>query len=354
MLVKSLLEPQSTLELQARGWHDLLLQARQNGLLAKLAVRLAERDLLAAAPQKARAHMHAAQIAAQSSQTAVRFEVNRMLRALRGCDVPVVLMKGSAYLHAGLPPADGRFIGDVDLMVPRQRIDEVERLLIAQGWQGADLDAYDQRYYREWAHEIPPLQHPERDTPLDIHHTLAPLTSRVRPDAAAILRASLPLADARLRVMCPADMVLHSALHLFNDEVSMPLRDLFDLHDLLGHFSSLPGFWDDLLLRTRLHGLQRVLYHLHWHTRDTLGTAWPPAVSQLVARMAPPAPVRLLMRFLLRQHLMPARPAGAGGWKPLADTLFYLRAHWLRMPPALLLRHLSTKTWKRWRQGAAR
>ena len=352
MLIRTLLEPQRTLQFSLRDWHYVLLQARQHGLLAKLEAGLAAQGLFEPAPYKARAQMHAARIAALSSQTAVRFEVNRILRALGSNDIPIVLMKGSAYVHAGLPPAAGRFIGDVDLMVPRDRIEQIERILVGHGWTAAALDAYDQRYYREWAHEIPPLQHPERDTPVDIHHTIAPLTSRVHPDADAILAASRPLADARLRVMGPADMVLHSALHLFNDEVGMPLRDLFDLHDLLGHFAATPGFWDELLARAQLHGLQRVLYHLLRHSQETLNTVVPAPVLLAAARWAPPLLVRPLIGGLLRRHFTPDPPGGPGALKQATDTLLYLRAHWLRMPPALLLRHLSVKAWKRLRHGA--
>src|SRR5438876_7969208 len=134
-------------------------------------------------------------------------------------------------------------------MVPREKIEEVERTLIRSGWAVADLDDYDQRYYREWGHEIPPLQHAERETPLDIHHTILPLTSRFHPDAAALLAASQPLDNPRLRVLGPADMVLHSTVHVFNDEVSHPFRDLSDLDLLLRHFGERPDFWDELLAR---------------------------------------------------------------------------------------------------------
>ncbi len=355
MLIETLLEPRRTLHFGDRDWHQLLLQARHQGLLAKLDARLRAQGLFERAPTKARAHMHAARIAALSSQTAVRFEVNRILRALRGSDIPIVLMKGAAYLHAGLPPAAGRFVGDVDLMVPRGRIDEIERSLVAHGWAGADLDDYDQHYYREWTHEIPPLQHPERDTPVDIHHTIVALTSRVHPDAAAILSASLVLPDPRLRVMAPADMVLHSALHLFNDEVGMPLRDLFDLHDLLAHFGASPSFWDELLARAQLHGLQRVCYHLLRHSHGTLGTPIPEPVRRATAHWAPSLLLRPLIGGLLRQHFLPDPPAGPGRIKQLSNNLLYLRSHWLRMPVGLLVRHLSVKAIKRWRSpGVAR
>lgn len=351
MLIQALLNPERTAVLNGRDWHWLLLQAREHGLLAKLDALLTARGLFEQAPYKARAHMHAGRTAVLSSQTAVRFEVNRIVRALRGSDIPLLLMKGAAYLHAGLPPAAGRFVGDVDLMVPRSRIGEIERLLTEKGWLAAELDAYDQRYYREWAHEIPPMQHPERDTPVDIHHTIAALTSRVHPDAAAILATSLPLAETPLRVMAPADMVLHSAVHLFNDEVSMPLRDLFDLHDLLCHFSQESAFWEQLLERAELHGLQRVLYHLLRHTRGLLKTPVPSEVLDAVARWAPSWIVRPLIGGVLRRHFAPVPPNGDATAKNISNKLLYLRAHWLRMPTRLLLPHLARKSWKRWSES---
>lgn len=352
LLVECLIDPPRTLRLDERQWHVLLLQARHQGLLAKLSDGLHAQDLFDRAPAKARAHMHGARIAALSTQTAIRFEVNRVMRALEGLTGPVLLMKGAAYVHAGLMAARGRFVGDVDLMVPRAQIEEVEQRLLAAGWDCADLDDYDQQYYREWTHEIPPMQHPERDTPVDIHHTIAALTSRVHPDAQAILAASVALPHSKLHVMAPTDMVLHSAVHLFNDEVGMPLRDLFDLRDLLLDFARTPGFWPDLLARARLHGLQRVLYHLLRQLHLRLDTPIPPEILEAAAVAAPPAPIRWLMDGLFRRHFDVDPPAGTSLGKQVADFMLYLRAHWLRMPLPMLVRHLTVKSWKRWRAQA--
>jgi hypothetical protein len=287
--------------------------------------------------------LRAAAIATESTQTAVRFEIDRVLRALKGLDVPVVLMKGSAYVMASLPPARGRFVGDVDLMVPRERIDEVEQRLIERGWRASELDDYDQRYYREWTHEIPPMQHPERDTTLDVHHTIVPLTSRAQPDAQALFDASVLLADPRLRVLAPADMVLHSGVHLFNDEVGAPLRDLFDLHDLLCHFGAAPGFWDELLARGRLHGLQRPLYYVLRYTVRHLGTPVPRDVLDAAATAGPGLLLGAVMDWIFDRRFRPVPPKGPTAALIIAAWAHYLRAHWLRMPPRLLVRHLSVK-----------
>ena len=177
-------------------------------------------------------------------------------------------------------------------MVPRERIDEVEHALVSAGWVGAEIDEYDQRYYRQWAHEIPPFQHPERETVVDVHHTIAPLTSRVRPNAAALFAASVPLADPRLRVLGPADMVLHSTVHLFNDDVGKPLRDLVDLDDLLAHFGTRRGVLDELVARARLHGSGGRSTHMLRQSQRVLGRPVPADVARAVDAWAPAAPLR--------------------------------------------------------------
>ena len=132
-LVSVLLDPATALALDARAWNDLLRRTEKHGLIARLGVALADCGLLHQLPRKVQARLRAACIAAESNQTAVRFEINRLLRALAHAGVPVILLKGAAYMMAGLPPSRGRYVGDLDLMVPAARITEVEQRLIAQG-----------------------------------------------------------------------------------------------------------------------------------------------------------------------------------------------------------------------------
>ena len=57
--------------------------------------------------------------------------------AARLADYPgkVVLMKGTAYAAAGLKASEGRHIGDLDIMVAREDLAEVEATLLAAGWE---------------------------------------------------------------------------------------------------------------------------------------------------------------------------------------------------------------------------
>ncbi len=354
-LISILLDPRGATRLDAGELNLVMLQARRAGVLARLGDALDDAGLLDRVPRKARDHFRAARIAVRSSQTAVRFEVNRVRRALVDADTPIVLLKGAAYMMAGLPPARARLIGDLDVMVPRERIETVERMLLDRGWKTPVQDDYDDRYYREWSHEIPPLMHPDRETAVDVHHTIAPLTSRLRPDASALIAASLPLAIAPLRVLAPADMVLHSTIHLFNDEVGKPLRDLFDLHDLLCHFGQQAEFWRELVERAKFLGLGRPLYYMLHQARTLLGTPVPAETIAAADELGPGSLGATLMESAFRRYFLPEPPEGRASVATVAARHFlYLRTHWLRMPPGLLARHLAVKAARRTRERFAR
>ena len=80
-------------------------------------------------PASVRDRFFAAQVFVRQHQRAARWEINRILAALEGSDVPLVLLKGGAYIFAELPPSRGRLLSDVDLLVPRELLDSFEQTL---------------------------------------------------------------------------------------------------------------------------------------------------------------------------------------------------------------------------------
>ena len=147
-------------------------------------------------------------------------------------------------------------IGDLDILVPRDRIDAAEAALLGAGWQWVKPDAYDDAYYRDHMHELPPLIHSDRDAMIDVHHTILPLTARTgRPDAAALVAGAIPLADG-LSTLSPEDMLIHAAAHLFADgDLAGGLRNLWDIDRLIREHAETEGYWQRLVDRARLHGL---------------------------------------------------------------------------------------------------
>ena len=217
-----LAQPARAAQLDARGWTALLAIAQAERLLGSLAHRL---DGLAA-PAAAKRVLDGARRSADTGRTQALWEAEMAHRALMPLDIPVVLLKGTAFVAAGMDAGQGRQIGDLDILVPRVRIGEVEAALLSAGWEWVKPDPYDDAYYRTYMHELPPLIHRERDRMIDVHHTILPLTARVTPDAAALIEAAEAL-DNGLAILAPQDMMLHAVAHLFADgDLAGGLRNL--------------------------------------------------------------------------------------------------------------------------------
>lgn len=350
LLLEALQAPEKLPGLPPADWDLLLRVARRARVLGRLESELARAGLLGDIPALAAAHLRAARNVIAHRNTLISWEVNRLLWALKGIDVVLILLKGSAYLLAGLPPARGRIFADVDLLVPEGLIAEIEERLVERGWLKTEIDAYDDRYYRVWMHEIPPLRHRERGTEIDIHHRLLPKTSRLKSDPAPLFAATRPLADPRLRVLAPVDMVLHALVHLYlegDPDEGLRLRDLLDVHDLLCHHGQEPGFWADLGPRARTLGFGRPLYYGLHHAQRLFGTPIPPDVLRGLDDVAPAWLIRELMNRLVPLALLPGHPDHPSLGATVARWLIYVRAHWLRMPPGLLAKHLAHKAWLR-------
>ncbi len=352
LLIEALRAPGQLPALPPADWELLLRVARRARVLGRIESDIDRAGLIGDIPARAATHLRAARNVIAHRNTLISWEVNRILWALNGLDVPLILLKGSAYLLAGLPPARGRIFADVDLLVPEERIGEVEETLVARGWFKTEIDPYDDRYYRLWMHEIPPLRHRERGTEIDIHHRLLPKTSRLKSDPTPLFAAARPLADPRLRVLAPTDMVLHALAHLFlegDPDEGLRLRDLLDVHDLLCAHGDSSGFWAGLAPRARALGLERLLYYGLFHAQALFATPVPPDVLRELEQAAPVWPLRPLMHSLIRLVILPRHPDHPSIKAGIARWLIYVRAHWLRMPFGLLIRHLSHKAWLRFR-----
>jgi len=336
-------------ELTPSEWETILGQARQSRLMGRLAQHLAAHDWLTDVPEQPRRYLEGALRLVDRQHHQVRWEVDCIRRALEHVAGPVVMLKGAAYFVANLPPRHGRLFSDIDILVERERLQEVEGALFRSGWISDERDAYNQRYYREWMHEIPPLTHVQRGTVIDVHHTITPPTSRFKVAGATLLERIVAVQEKPgLFVLAPPDMVLHSAVHLFQEgEFAHGLRDLLDLKDLLEHFSKQSGFWEDLFDRSEDLGLQIPLFHALYHLQRLFGYAPPREFADRVHQLAPPAPSRIVMGWLLGLALKPDHPSCNTHWTSLARWLLYVRAHALRMPMHLVGPHLIRKAWMR-------
>ena len=248
LLVGALRDPAST---QGCDWQALIAAARAEQLLGSLAFRLEGHDV----PEPVARILEDARRDSAQVRTQALWEAEMARRATAHLGVPIVLLKGTAFHAAGFEACQGRSVGDLDILVPRESIDRVEEALVVAGWERLKEEGgYDDLYYRRWMHELPPLIHRERDRMIDVHHTILPPTARPTPDAAALIADSVTL-PCGLRTLSPADMIVHAAAHLFADgDLAGGLRNLWDIDRLLREFDS-DDFRQGLTERARLHQL---------------------------------------------------------------------------------------------------
>ncbi len=331
-------------------WEVVLGQAMQARLMARLAQHLADQNWLSQVPEKPRQYLEGGLRLADRQHHEVHWEVDRIVRALKNVDSPVVLLKGAAYLIAGLPPGRGRLFSDIDIMVRRDRLREVEGVLFRHGWISEERNAYNDRYYREWMHEIPPMKHVQRQTVIDVHHTIAPPTSRFKVDGTALLDRIVAVdAERRLFMLAPTDMVLHSAVHLFQEgEFSHGLRDLLDINDLLLHFGKDPKFWGALLERAKELGLGEPLFHALHHISRLFANEAPQSFRSEMRHIQPNWMSRKVMSALLKVVLQPHHPSCDRFFSDFSRWLLYVRSHYLRMPLYLVIPHLTRKAYMRY------
>lgn len=345
LVLRAWRQPSLVATLSERAWEQLLAEARRVRLLGRLAAHLDAAGMLAGAPPGAQRALSSEQLLARHEARVARWEVACLEKVLGPVCGSLILLKGAAYQIAGLEVANGRISSDVDLLLAKDDLPVAEQALLTHGWRHVKLEPYDQLYYREWTHELPPLQHAERETFVDVHHGILPVTSRLKPHVPRLHACARALDGeyARWKVLSPEHMVLHSAVHGFHDgELDNPIADILDVHQLVSEFFLKESrFIDRLFEEARVLGLSRPLRYALRAALRYFGTSLPShAIPPSRSRRA--RQVESWLDTVVRRSVRPAseRPSAAA-------TMLYLRSHWLRMPPALLARHLTVKLFTR-------
>lgn len=344
--LQALHEPQAALNWPLQEWEHVVRLARRLRLLARLAASLEAGGLTDRIPIPARRHLIAEQRLSAWRTAAMVWALRRIGATLGGRGYPLVLLKGAAYVGQRLPIAAGRLPSDIDILVPKAHLPDAQAQLSAAGWEELELDVHDQRYYREWSHEVPPMHHPAHRIELDLHHNILPPVARTTLDAAMLLARLQPSSWPAWQVLAPVDQVLHSAAHLFLDsEVRDRLRDLVDLDGLFRQFGAQASFWPELPARAQALSLAEPLALACHFCASWLGTPIPQGTLAQVAAHGPSVWRRAWLLPLLNRLLTPTDPdSRAPLAQDFAANLFLMRYHRNRMPLRLLIPHLWHKS----------
>lgn len=119
-----------------------------------------------------------------------------------------VVLKGGADLALG-NEIPGRFVGDLDLLMPEQNAREAQQLLVSAGW-----DEYvEPDRFVETHHHMPPLSHRQHEGFVEIHLRIGTPAVETALPASLVVAHSVPSGHKGLRVPCRDHRVAHLALH---------------------------------------------------------------------------------------------------------------------------------------------
>jgi hypothetical protein len=332
--------------LNDKQWDLLTKQARSAKLLGRLYYLLKCSDKLSFIPSSLLWHYIAIYKVAERQRIAAIREAFEISTSLAAINIKPTFIKGSAYAIADLPITYGRLMSDIDVLVLKSEISTSEDALFACGWLKSKMDNYDEKYYRQWMHEIPPLKHISRQTTLDLHHNILPLTNKNSFDANVLSKDTITHNFIKKSyILGNIDMVIHSTVHLFSEsEFHNGLRDLSDLDMLIKQFSQNNHlFVNELVERANKLGLANYVWLSLRYTKLVFKT---PINETDIVRLNYQAKTSLhikLLDFCFLNILKPDHKS-CRNWKMnVAEIILYWRGHLLRMPLKLLVPHLYQK-----------
>ncbi len=306
----ALRDPTLVVEFNLRHWDAFLPMVNQIDMLPFLVARLDAAAGSDSLPKRLAIHLEAARIRSRKQRRVVYWEVEQLETALAGIDIPIVVLKGAAYLLRALDISHGRVYSDIDIMVPKASITEVAHTLQQHGWKQPEELADEDQYFQRWMHELLPLIHERRGTKIDVHHNILPPIDRLQFDAKTLFANARPVReDSRIHTLAPVDMVLHNIVHLFrNGHYHRALRDLVDLDTLVKEFTRQDDdFFNQLVTRAEELNL---LTPCHWafrYARKYFNTPIPPAVLTQSRNGKPMWPPDWLMDHLFELASFPVQ-----------------------------------------------
>jgi hypothetical protein len=196
--------------------------------------------------------------------------------ALVEAGVPALVMKGGAFLLENRSDAAAwRFFGDLDFLVPADRLDEAVAALKALGYTDRG-SVYHPKFHRHY----PFLRHPSGETGIDLHTRAAGLHQSVLldPDHFFADAETVSLAEGEILIPSSTDRLAHLIVNAQVLDYRYQRR-LFRLRDVLD-FSRLIGRegvdLDDIGRRFKAYGSDRPLLAYLAMMGNVLGPAYQP------------------------------------------------------------------------------
>jgi len=343
LLINVLTTPSLLASLSLSQWQILLSQATASQLVGRLDYLLKLANINP--PKEVEWHLSSVtKIANKQRQQALR-EFKEVSTSLKKIETKLIFLKGATYIAKNLPCSHGRTFSDIDVLVDKEHIKHIEMILKFSGWLKTEIEDYNDKYYRTWMHEIPPLTHTTRGTTLDVHHNILPSTNKDMPNIDNFNIETVMVDNVgEIYTLSDIDLCIHNAVHLFTEsEFHHGLRDLSDFHLLLIHFQKTnEHFVSQLIERAKNLGLFDYVRLAIRYTHLSFNT---PINNVTLSELCHQSALIGKLQDVCFMQIFKPNHSSCRTWQyPIARWLLYWRGHLIRMPLRLLIPHLTRKT----------
>lgn len=263
--------------LTAADWEDLLQQAARHKIVPLLYHRLRTHHPDLPIPPEAMGRMRQAYLDNTARNLMLSHNLAAVLKIFRRGCIPVIVLKGAHLAEFVYDNPALRFMGDLDLLVQRDDLMNIDALLLEMGCTPTAQNRIVGRDNNEFVYVMP-----KRDVSLEIHWSILAPAFPFTIDTAEQWARSRPacIAGVDAAVLCPEDLLVHLCLHAGCTHGYEPGLKLFcDIGEILRHDGG--GLdWDLVRRRTLAWGTGKCVYLTLLLTRELLGVAVPEGVME--------------------------------------------------------------------------
>jgi len=156
-------------------------------------------------------------------------ELKIVLQAMNEADIPTIVLKGAHLAALVYPDISMRPMGDIDLMVPVERLEEGARVLEGLGYR-ASL-GYEIETILKLRHHLPPFVK-SGERAIELHWNISVPTNPFEIDLEEVWKRAkvVQIANCETHVLSPEDLLLHLSMHgIYQHKLAFRLRSIYDI-----------------------------------------------------------------------------------------------------------------------------
>jgi len=201
--------------------------------------------------------------------------LSEILKIFNESGIEPVLLKGIHLARFVYQDIGLRTMGDIDILVKKEDLQEAERLLLERGFKHLTVTNTVQWYKKNHFHI--PFSHPDSIRHLEVHWSIVPPHSPFDIDIDELWQRArtVDVGVARARILSPEHTLLHICFHAAHDDMfRCGLRPFIDISEIISNHAE--GIdWEKVRSTTHEWGFQRYLYLTLYLAREITGIALP-------------------------------------------------------------------------------